>query len=422
MISKRNIMSAAVFALLASTTGANAAEISVYCQNIAVGCGSLEPIAKAFEKENPGTTVRLEVVNYQTILESLPIQLESGKGPDAAIVTDLGGLARYYLDMAPYVDANLLEKEYGSLLAWLRGADPSGKSINGVPLTMTVNGAYVNATLFDQAGIPLPKDGATWEDWAKASRDVAKATGVDFPMEMDRSGHRFSSLAISYGAQLVDDNGNPVVDEGLKKAIEQFVAWHKDGTMPMDLWGAVGGATHRELFSDFLNAKTVFYFGGSWTIGQMDRDVGGLFDWRVVPTPCGPSSCTAMPGGSALVGFKSSAHPEIVGKFLGYVAKPENLAALVVASKEIPTAKSLVEKGIKYEGASERTQASLATFTAQISKMAPAAYRFQGWRFQRAMMNAMTTRVSQVLNDELDVDTALARIKQDVELAMKAGK
>jgi alpha-1,4-digalacturonate transport system substrate-binding protein len=36
------------------------------------------------------------------------------------------------------------------------------------------------------------------------------------------------------------------------------------------------------------------------------------------------------------------------------------------------------------------------------------------------MMNAMTTRVSQVLNGELDVDTALARIKQDVELAIKA--
>ena len=70
--------------------------------------------------------------------------------------------------------------------------------------------------------------------------------------------------------------------------------------------------------------------------------------------------------------------------------------------------------------ASERTQQSLSTFIAQIPKMSPAAYRFQGWRYQRAMMNAMTTRISQVLNGELDVDTALARIKQDVELAINA--
>jgi hypothetical protein len=47
-------------------------------------------------------------------------------------------------------------------------------------------------------------------------------------------GHRFASLAISYGAKLVDDEGNFVVDEGLKTAIRKFVAWHRDGTMPMD--------------------------------------------------------------------------------------------------------------------------------------------------------------------------------------------
>ena len=52
--------------------------------------------------------------------------------------------------------------------------------------------------------------------------------------------------------------------------------------------------------------------------------------------------------------------------------------------------------------------------------MDDAAYRFQGWRFQRAMMNSMTTRISQVLNDELDVDGALARIKEDVDLATQA--
>jgi alpha-1,4-digalacturonate transport system substrate-binding protein len=52
----------------------------------------------------------------------------------------------------------------------------------------------------------------------------------------------------------------------------------------------------------------------------------------------------------------------------------------------------------------------------------PAAYAFQGWRFQRAAMNAMTTRISQVLNNELDVDTAAAFIKKDVDLAIQAAR
>ncbi|MGV2099771.1 ABC transporter substrate-binding protein [Rhizobium sp. 21-4511-3d] len=413
----------AASALLAATalTGtARAQEITVFCDDLGFGCPTMEPVVKRFEQENSGIKVKLEVVPYQSLVESLPVQLESGQGPDAAIITDLGGLSRYYLDLTPYVDAANFDKEYHQTLQWLRGLDPNGKAINGMPTTLTVNGAYVNLTLFEQAGVPVPKEGATWAEWADATRKVAKATNTEFAMEMDRSGHRFASLAISYGAELVDDKGQPVIDKGLKDAVEQFVAWHKDGTMPMDLWGAVGGATHRELFSDFLNAKTVLYFGGSWTLSQMDREVGDLFDWEVAPAPCGPSSCTVMPGGGALVGFKHTKNPEAVGKFIDYLAQSKNNAEIVSAAVEIPAAKSLIEGGVQYPGASKRTQESLATYIGQIPKMAPAAYRFQGWRYQRAMMNAMTTRISQVLNGELDVDTALARVKQDVETAIKA--
>lgn len=411
---------------LAMTTalsgGALAQEITINCDDLGFGCRTMAPVADRFMAENPGTTVNLDTVSYQTIVESLPVQLASGEGPDAAIITDLGGLSPYYLDLTQFVDSARFESDFGRTLTWLRGSDPAGAAINGMPTSMTVNGAYVNLTLFEQAGVPVPGDGATWEDWAEATRAVAEATGTDFAMEMDRSGHRFASLAISYGAELVDDQGQPVVDEGLKAAIEQFVAWHKDGTMPMDLWGAVGGATHRELFSDFVNANTVLYFGGSWTLNQMDTEVGDLFDWAVAPAPCGPSSCTVMPGGGALVAFEHTDQPELVGKFIEYVARPENLSEIVVAAVEIPAANSLIESGLEYPSASENTQEALTTFIAQIPKMDDAAFRFQGWRYQRAMMNALTTRISQVLNEELTVDAALERVKQDVELAMQAAQ
>ncbi len=415
---------AALGVLMTSTAPAAilAQEITVFCgEESGFSCTNIQPIADAFESANPGKTVNLEPVPYQAILESLPVQLASGEGPDIAFVNDLGGLSRYYLDLRPYVDGDYFDTEWSQTLQWLRGG-VSNDAIGGMPAALTVNGGYVNVTLFEQAGVPVPEEGATWEEWAEATRKVAEATGTDFSMEMDRSGHRFASLAISYGAELVDDEGNPVVDDGLKAAIEQFVAWHKDGTMPMDLWGAVGGATHRELFSDFLNANTVLYFGGSWTLGQMDREVGDLFDWKVISAPCGPSSCTVMPGGGALVAFAHTQEPETVGAFLNFLAQPENLSQVLSAAVEIPSSKTLVEQGVPYPTASERTQEGLATFIAQVPKMDEAAFRFQGWRYQRAMMNALTTRISQVLNDELTVDAALERIKEDVNLAIEAAK
>jgi len=417
----RRILPGAAFGFLVATA-THGQEITIQCDDLGFGCKTMAPVAERFNQENPGKTVKLETVSYQTIVEALPVQLESGEGPDGAIVTDLGGLSRYYLDLTPYVDAAHFEGEFGRTLQWLRGDNPDSKAINGMPTSLTVNGAYVNLSLFEQAGVPVPQEGATWDEWAEAARQVAEATETEFPMEMDRSGHRFASFAISHGAELVDDKGNPVIDDGLRTAIEKFVEWHKNGTMPLDLWGAVGGSTHRELFTDFLNANVVFYFGGSWTLNQMDTEVGDLFEWAVVPAPCGPSSCTVMPGGGALVGFKHSKNSELVGEFISYISQPENYKEVIAASVEIPAAASLIEGGVEYPGASERTSQALATFTSQIPKMAPAAYRFQGWRFQRAMMNALTTRISQVINDELTVDAALDRIKQDVELAINAAK
>ncbi|WP_246248939.1 ABC transporter substrate-binding protein [Chelativorans alearense] len=407
---------------LAMATATHAQEITILCDDVGFGCSTMAPIAERFNEENPGKTVKLETVSYQTIVEALPVQLESGEGPDGAIITDLGGLSRYYLDLTSHVDAGYFEEEFGRTLEWLRGSDRKSKAVNGMPTSLTVNGAYVNLTLFEQAGVPVPEEGATWDEWAEAARQVAEATNTEFPMEMDRSGHRFASFAISHGAELVDEEGNPVADEGLKTAIEKFVGWHKDGTMPLDLWGAVGGSTHRELFEDFLNANVVFYFGGSWTLSRMDTEVGDLFEWAVVDTPCGPGSCTAMPGGGALVGFKHTEQPEVVGAYIDYVSQPENYKEIIAASVEIPAAGTLIEEGVDYPGASERTKTALSTFTNQIPKMAPAAYRFQGWRYQRAMMNALTTRISQVINDELTVDAALDRIKQDVELAIEAAE
>lgn len=421
-IQARGLAVVSAAAIMAATGAAKAAEVTIWCDDEGFGCPTMQPIVDKYNALDPEKQVKLETVTYQTIVESLPVQLQAGSGPDGAIITDLGGLSPYYVDLTPYVDADRFEKDFGRTLKWLRGSDPNGTAINGMPTSLTVNGGYVNLTLFEQAGVEVPKEGATWEDWAKAAQEVADATGTDFAMEMDRSGHRFASLAISYGAEMVDADGNPVVDDGMKAAIEQFDQWHKDGVMPMDLWGAIGGATHRELFSDFLNANVVFYFGGSWTLNKMDTEVGDLFDWEVVPAPCGPSSCTVMPGGGSLVAFKHSEHPEIVGDFINFLSMPENYDQVIAAAVEIPAAAGAVERGITYPGASERTQEALTTFTNQIPKMADAAYNFQGWRFERAMMNAETTRISQVLNGELTVDAALERIKQDVELAIEAAK
>ncbi|TPW28305.1 carbohydrate ABC transporter substrate-binding protein [Martelella alba] len=404
-------------ATLSMTAAARADEITVQALD-----EYLKPVIEKFEAAHPGDKINLQVVSYQSVAESLPVQLASGGGPDISVVTDMGGLSKYYLDLRPYVDADYFEKQFGMVLNWMRGEGSDPKGIYGLPDSITVTGGFVNKTLFEQAGIALPGPQASWTDWGKAAQEVAKATNTDFPFEMDRSGHRFAAMAISYGAELVDEQGMPVIDDGLRNAIAQFVAWHRDGVMPMDLWGAVGGATMRDNFTDFVNGTTVLYYGGSWQLRRLDSEVGDFFDWKVIDAPCGVAACSSMPGGGALAGFKSTKHPELVGEFLNFASQDENLREMISAAVNIPTAQSMIQSGIEYPGVSDKVQEGLSTFIAQIPKMSETAYRFQGWPFERAMMNSLTTRISQVINNEMDIDTALQRIDQDVRLAIEAAK
>ena len=187
-------------------------------------------LLKRFEDQNKDIKVVLDQVPFKAVNKNLPVQLASGQGPDMARVVDMGGLSRYVLDMRPYLkDPAYWEQNFGQFLPWMRPVGDT-KSIPGFMTQLTVTGPFVNKTLFEQAGVPLPGANATWEDWAKAAQAVATKTQAPFPIAIDRSGHRFYAVALSEGTKIFGANGEPiVVDEGFKRAAQLIYDWHKSG-------------------------------------------------------------------------------------------------------------------------------------------------------------------------------------------------
>ena len=207
----------AAFALCGTAGPALAADIHVACYSDGNECEALADEATAFGKDNPDVHVIVDKSPYAAIMQSLPVQLAAGNGPDIARVTDFGPLNRYFLDLRPYLkDADAWEANFGKSLPWMRAND-ADKGIYGLPSQLTVTGLIVDKSLFDQAGVPLPGDAATWDDWAVTLKKVADADKVPFAMAWDRSGHRFAGPAISYGAKYFAADGAPIaVDDGVK--------------------------------------------------------------------------------------------------------------------------------------------------------------------------------------------------------------
>jgi alpha-1,4-digalacturonate transport system substrate-binding protein len=121
-------------------------------------------ILKKFEAKNPDIKVTINQVPFKAINETLPVQLAAGEGPDMARVVDLGGVARYMLDLRPYLkDPAYWEKNFGPFLIWMR--EPGNTTaIPGLMTQLTVTGPFVNKTLFEQAGVLMAGDKATGDD------------------------------------------------------------------------------------------------------------------------------------------------------------------------------------------------------------------------------------------------------------------
>ncbi|MEX6505962.1 ABC transporter substrate-binding protein [Jiella sp. M17.18] len=412
----------ALGALALSTSLASAVELRFQCYQDGTECQTWREEIQKFEKQNPDIKVTVDEVPYKAILESLPVQLAGGDGPDLARVSDLGGLAKYMLDIRPLIpDADYWEKNYGAELKWTQVNGKGDNGIYNLPDQLTITGPFVNKTLFDQAGVKMPEGKATWDDWAKASVEVAKKTQTPYPMAIDRSGHRFAGPAISYGAKYFDKDGNPItVDESFTNFAKQFVEWNKNGTMDKDVWAGSGGATYQDASQQFVNASLVFYMSGSWQVARFGKEIGDAFDWEVVQPPCGPAACTGIPGGASIVGFKHTKHPKEVAKLLDFMAQEDVYADFIGKTKAIPANKTLQEKGVDYPGATENVKKALAAFTKAAKNLTPLAFEFQGYKNNRVIMNATVTRLTQAIVGESTLDEALKRIDSDVKEAVKA--
>ena len=375
----------------------------------------LRELLDRFEEQNPDITVVVDTVPYASgILQSLPLQLASGEGPDLARVTDLGGLSEYFLDLRPHLsDPAYWETNFGRCLDWMR--DPGSDATPGFMTQLTVTGPFINTTLFEQAGVEVPTGNTTWEEWAAVTREVAEATGTPYAMVMDRTGHRLAGPAISMGAEIFDADGNPVIDdEGMRAMMQLMIDWHADGTMNPDVWiGSQGAYAAGNEF--FVNGQVVLYMSGSWQVGQFDNLIGDAFDWSVIPNPCGPAACTGMPGGAALVGIADTEHPEEVARLMEFLTQEDVMAEFYGRTLFIPGHLGLAETGVEFDTDSEAANDALSVFANQVTKLDPIAYDLQAYPYNRFIFDSMRDRLTQVFVGEMTLDEALERMQSDID-------
>ncbi|TIS49820.1 ABC transporter substrate-binding protein [Mesorhizobium sp.] len=414
MTKTRTLLAAISVSLLASTS-AFAGDVRIMWYSDGVEGDVIQDLLNRFMKDNPDIHVTLDNVAYKVIQEQLPIQLEAGQGPDIARVTNIKELAQHWLDLRPLVaDPKYWDDNFGDTLDWMR---PDGsKAIPGFMTQLTLTGGFANKTLFEQAGVALPGDRASWDDWITAAAEVAKSQQLPAAFAIDRSGHRISGPNVSYGANYIGSDGMPAkVDDGTKAFVTKLVDWTAKGLMLKDTWVSAAGSTYRAAADDFINAQIPFYYSGSWQVANLSTKIGDSFDWVATGSPCGTAGCSGVKGGAALVAIKYTKNPKDVAKVMDYLAREDIVKEFSERTLFLPAHKGVVAKGgLKWDSTDKNVGPALDKFVKAAGETLPAADALPPWKWANAYYAALVTRVSQVMAGELTLDEAWGKIDQDI--------
>ncbi|KSV61981.1 ABC transporter substrate-binding protein [Sinorhizobium sp. Sb3] len=404
---------------LLTSTAAMAGDVRIMWYSDGVEGEVLKDLLDRFMKENPGINVILDNVSYSVVKEQLPVQLEAGNGPDIARVTNLKAQSQHWLDLRPLVaDPTYWDQNFGGQADWMR---PDGSNqISGFMTQITIAGGFANKTLFDQAGVAIPGKDATWDDWAKAAKQVAENQQVPFPMALDRSGHRLSGPNLAYGGNYIGADGKPApLDDGSKNFLKTFVGWVADGTMSKDVWVSAAGSTYRAAADDFINGQLVYYYSGSWQVPNFSTKIGTNFDWVATGSPCGPANCTGMTGGAGLVAVKYTKNPKEVAKVMDYLASEPIVKEFSERTLFLPAHTGVLAKELDFKTDDPQAKAALNGFVEASKSLSDEARKLPGWLWSDAVYGALVTRVSQAAAGEMTVDEAFTRIDSDIATKVK---
>ena len=371
----------------------------------------IKPLIDKFMAENPYITVVLDVVPYKTIDEQLPVQVETGEGPDLARITNFGAYKGKLLDLRPLLtDEAYFEANFPAPIL-------SALGYGGYPDALTITGPFVNKTLFDQAGIAIPGEGTTWEQWTDLTKQVQDATGVEYAIAIDRTGHRFAGPAMSMGATLINADGNFTVDTpGFRAFAEIVKGWHDNAITPIQVW--LSAEPVNTCMGPFKAGQLVMCMSGSWQVNGVVADVADAFDWVVVPNPTGDGGSTGIAGGSAVVGFANSAHPQEVAMLIEFLIQAENYSEFSAGTLSLPAQKEVATTGVEFKTENPDVLAALKAFTAETAKLTEQAASLNVHPYAFAYYRNSANRIAQYLSGELTLDDMLVNLQGDIDKAI----
>ena len=264
---------------------------------------------------------------YDDMVNKVMAGIAGKKLPDVAQLGQRHGLAQMYdsgylLPVEDYISKDIMDDILPGF--WKRFTYKDKKVI--LPFQNSMPMLYYNKTMFDQAGVPVPK---TMEDVVSAAKEIKDVTGnYGFTFHSD---YPWYIMALMYNSSTAPIAGNkPQMNtEPVKKIFEQVSHMaNVDGSMPKN--------QHSTAQEDFCNGKIGMLMTSCASYAKVEKLVDDKFEIALASFPRVNTMDITM-GGNGLGLFKTTPEKQKAATmFVEFMLDDERVASNCLTSGYIP--------------------------------------------------------------------------------------
>lgn len=372
-------------------------------------------IIENFEKENPDIQIHLEPVGSGDYYARILTQIAANDAPDILQIGD---------DAVPMFAGKGAFADLDSFISGSNGMDTSiylpglvdpgkyeGKQYL-LPKDYSPLAVYYNKKLFDEAGVPYPKDGWTWEEFLATAQALTKQEGgqttqwgVQLPAAWTTG---FEYWVAAAGGRLISEDGKSykgfMDSEAVKNAVQFYADLynkHKVAPPPADM-NSFGGGN-----SEFDSGKAAMRIFGRWPQSGMKENPN--IDLGVVGLPQGEVRANVLFWGGFGI-WDGSKNKDAAWRFLKYYVGEEG--AKVWKDWALPSVASVAKESGQTEDPIE------GVWLGELNHLAPRAYTFTPFWGETADPALRKVLETALLDPNADIGATLASATQEAQAAL----
>ena len=367
---------------------------------------ALKRVGKQFEKDHPGTTVKVVDVGYDNVYDKISVGFQSGSGLPDVITVESDHMATYFtkfpkgmVNLAPAADP--MKSDFAPS-KWAASSNGKGELFS-LPWDSGPVGVFYRRDLFQRAGVD-PSSIKTWQDYIAAGEKIKAKTGKAMLID-DVSGDD-SMLQImlqQLGQGWFTKDGKIDVDSpNAHKALKVINTMQKKGLIANEKgWDGLVSATKA---GKAAAQPTAVWWDGTLT-SEMP-ELKGKYGVMPLPTFKGQGADTSNNGGSSLAIPSQSKHQQLAWAFIKFaLADTANEVSMMKKDGLFPSyLPALKDPYFKQPQPYYDGQKAYEVFAGLVNKIPPITYTGDQSKASDVMINT----VAGVLLNGKSVDSSLS--------------